>query len=103
MPADPQPFSNMTNTSTESILAEAAHITSNSRRDAYGPPSLNHSRTATLWSAYLSLKLDAPVEVSARDVCFLNMLQKMSRDIHAPKRDNLVDIAGYAENADRIT
>lgn len=29
----------------------------------------------------------------------LNILQKISRDQHAPKLDNLVDIAGYAENA----
>lgn len=46
-----------------------------------------------MWSAYLGKK------ISARDVCMLNILQKVSRDLHGQKFDNLVDIAGYAENA----
>ncbi len=65
----------------------------NERGLDYGTPLENHTRTARLWSIYLGK------EVTARDVCMLNILQKISRDQHAPKFDNLVDIAGYAENA----
>ena len=76
-----------------SILAEAEAIVHGDRQADYGTPLENHSRTAALWSAYLGHP------VTARQVCMLNILQKISRDVHHSKRDNLVDIAGYAENA----
>lgn len=77
-----------------SILEEAARIVDGPRRADYGTPLENHGRTAALWSAYLG------VPITPRQVCMLNVLQKVSRDAHAPKRDNLVDIAGYARNAE---
>ena len=76
-----------------SILGEAFGIVHSTRRAEYGTPQQNHDRTAALWSAYLG------VEITARQVCMLNVLQKISRDAFKPKHDNLVDIAGYAENA----
>lgn len=79
-----------------SILAAAHHAVHGDRRADYGSPADNHARTALLWSAYLG------VTVSATDVCMLNILQKVSRQRHACKRDNLVDIAGYAANADLL-
>jgi hypothetical protein len=79
-----------------SILAEAAEIVDGDRQQHYGPPGENHGRTAALWTAYLG------TPVSAADVCALNILQKLSRERHAAKRDNLVDVAGYAECMDRI-
>lgn len=78
------------------ILAEAQSIVDGPRRDDYGPPAVNHARTAALWSAYLG------VDISPRQVCMLNILQKVGRDAHAPKRDNLVDIAGWARNAELV-
>lgn len=80
-------------TTNPSILAEAEAIVHGDRRASYGTPIDNHSRTAALWSAYLG------IPVTARQVCMLNILQKISRDAFSAKRDNLVDIAGYAENA----
>lgn len=77
-----------------SVLTEARDIAGGARNDDYGRPVINHSRTAALWSAYLG------TEVSAADVCALNILQKLSREKHRPKRDNRVDIAGYAANLD---
>lgn len=79
-----------------SILAEAAAVVHGDRRKDYGTPLENHTRTAKLWSAYLG------VDVTAEDVCMLNALQKISRQKHAPKRDNLVDLAGYAANVEII-
>lgn len=78
------------------ILTEAQSIVDGPRRDDYGHPAVNHGRTAALWSAYLG------VEVSARQVCMLNILQKVGRDAHREKRDNLVDIAGWARNAELV-
>lgn len=79
------------------ILDEAARIVDGPRRADYGTPMENHSRTAALWAAYLG------VPITPRQVCMLNILQKLSRDAHAPKRDNLVDVAGYARNAELCT
>lgn len=79
-----------------SILFDAEMAVNGSRQADYGTPAENHGRTAALWSAYLGVK------VTARDVCMLNILQKVSRERHCAKRDNLVDIAGYSENASRI-
>lgn len=80
----------------ENVLEEAARITSGDRNQAYGHPLDNHSRTAGLWSAYLG------VEITPRDVCWLNVLQKASRDVNKEGRDNLVDAAGYVRNAEMI-
>lgn len=80
-----------------SILAEAAERVTGGRRDDYGPPALNARRIAKLWDAYLADReggREAPVE--ARDVCILMILLKVARESHAPKRDNLIDIAGWA-------
>lgn len=79
------------------ILEEAAEIVTGDRLSDYGHPKVNHDRTAALWSAYLG------IEINARQVCWLNVLQKASRDVHRTKRDNLVDGAGYLENAERCT
>jgi hypothetical protein len=81
------------------VLEEAAHATSGARRKRYGHPITNHGRTAALWSVYLRDRTSGS-QLTARDVCMLNILQKISRDCHRPSRDNLVDIAGYAANAE---
>lgn len=86
-------LSTMEDKKKQTILEEAAAIVSGPRREAYGHPAENHGRTAQLWATYLGCT------VTARDVCMLNVLQKVGRDKHKPGRDNLVDIAGYAENA----
>lgn len=77
----------------DSVLFEAESLVHGARRQSYGTPAENHGRTAAMWSAYLG------VPINAQDVCMLNVLQKVSRFKHGQARDNLVDIAGYAENA----
>jgi len=78
----------------ETVLEEAARIVDGDRRADYGHPADNHRRTAAMWSAYLG------VGITPRQVCMLNALQKIGRDAHRPKRDNLVDLAGWARNAE---
>jgi hypothetical protein len=75
------------------LLEKARDLVTGERNGSYGMPSENHGRTAALWSAYLG------VEVKPKDVCVLNILQKLSRERHRPTRDNLIDVAGYAANA----
>ena len=84
------------------ILDEAARITAGDRQNDYGHPADNHTATASMWSAYMSRKTGRVIEFDATDVCVLNMLQKLSRHAHSPKRDNLVDVAGYARNAEMV-
>lgn len=80
------------------ILEEANEIIHGARNQAYGSPLENHGLTAKYWSQYLN------VPVTAEDVCFLNILQKISRAQNGIdlNRDSLVDIAGYAGNIEMI-
>lgn len=94
----------MTEKKFDNILAEALDITNGDRQKYYGHPADNHGNTAALWSAYLNRKygLFPPIGLSARDVCMMMVLLKVSRDANSTKRDNLVDIAGYVRNAEQI-
>lgn len=82
-----------------SILRAALDAVTGPRHVTYGPPALNHGCTAALWRAYLLRRFSLRVELDGRDVCLMNALQKISRDAHHRQDDNLVDVAGYAENA----
>lgn len=89
----------------ETVLEEAARLVNGDRGTDYGPPIDNHGCTADLFTAYLHRKYGAanvPMGIDAVDVCWFNILQKCSRDAHTPGRDNLVDVAGYAENIQRV-
>lgn len=80
----------------QSVLAEAGAAVNGPRQGDYGHPAHNHARTAAMWSAYLG------VPITPRQVCILNVLQKCARDANRPIRDNLVDIAGWAENGEMV-
>ena len=80
-----------------SSLDAARDVTQNDRRRDYGPPAENHRRTATLWSAYLHAR-GHPAALSPEDVCAFNILQKMAREMHEHKPDNLTDMIGYVLN-----
>lgn len=85
-------------TTPEGIIADASAAVHGDRQDDYGKPQANHKCTAALWSTYLH-RCGIVANLTPRNVCMMNILQKVSRDANVPKRDNLVDIAGYAENA----
>jgi len=80
----------------ETAIDEAKRVVHGDRWRSYGHPIDNHTRTAGLWSQFLG------VQISAEEVCMLNILQKISRHRYRPHRDNLVDIMGYAANEDMI-
>ena len=84
----------------ETVLDEAARITSGDRNASYGHPLDNHSLTAEFWTGFLRRRglLKEGVSLGYRDVCMLNIMQKVSRYTNGPTRDGLVDIAGFSRN-----
>ena len=87
------------------ILADADQITSVDRQRYYGHPLDNHGNTAALWTAWLKRRfpeLAGEWQLDARDVCWLMILLKASREANLRNRDNLVDACGYARNAEMV-
>lgn len=75
----------------ETILEEAARLTTRDRHAVYGHPAEDFARTAALWQTILG------VEVTPYKFALCMMAVKMSRLVESPEhRDSLVDIAGYA-------
>lgn len=87
-------------------LEEALKITGGGgdRETSYGHPITNFSGIAILWSVWLTQrgKLLMGMNLDNEDVAMMNILQKVSRQANAPKRDNWVDIAGYVNTASRM-
>ncbi|MGW6658864.1 DUF6378 domain-containing protein [Rhodococcus sp. NPDC055024] len=79
------------------VLAEADKIVNGSRQIDYGTGEKNLTRIAAMWSAYLG------THISPRQVSMMMVLLKVSRDAHKEKRDNLVDLAGYAALAEQVS
>ena len=80
------------------ILHDAVKLTCGDRNDAYGPPWNNLTDCAQLWEAYLNAKYGtvAAMQLTAEDVAWMNVLQKISRTFRAQRVDNYVDAAAYA-------
>jgi hypothetical protein len=78
---------------SETTLEEAYRLTHGPRRADYGHPLDDYTRTAALWSAMLAHKLREPITPEEAALCMVQV--KLSRHMNAPKRDNMVDAAGY--------
>lgn len=86
----------------ESVLMEAERIVNGARQANYGSPEDNFANIARLWNGYLVNK-GITSQLAPLDVAMMMILLKIARHVGgAPKRDNLVDIAGYALCADMI-
>ena len=79
----------------KSVLLEAESLVNGPRNDSYGPPGADYAKTAKIWSGVLLPKLREDITPAEAMLCMIAV--KMSREVHRHKRDNLVDIAGYAE------
>jgi len=87
-------------------LDEAKKTICGERQDVYGSPEDSFAIIAQYWSTYLAARqtdLDAPLD--SKDVAHMMVLFKMARvQGQAPKRDNYVDLCGYAAiAADRLS
>tara|TARA_R100000687_G_scaffold30529_1_gene25252 strand:- start:333 stop:629 length:297 start_codon:yes stop_codon:yes gene_type:complete len=80
----------------DSILEKAEELVMGDRGVNYGHPIVDFSRTAKIWTALKD------VEFSASDVAKFMIAVKLSRETNNPKRDNRVDIAGYALTLDMV-
>ena len=82
------------------VLEEAERIVSGSRRQEYGTPLDNWNDTAAIWNVLLHKKLKEPLTADDAILCMLGV--KLARLAFAPKRDSVVDIAGYARCLEMI-
>jgi hypothetical protein len=80
----------------ESILEEAARLTTTDRQGLYGPPLTDFTRTAKMWSAILG------IEVKPEQVPLCMIAVKISRECNKHQRDNLTDMCGYANTIQMI-
>lgn len=86
----------------ESVLREANSLVHGERRSDYGHPINDFSCAAKMISAFLSRKHGQVITLGAEDIPAIMILVKMSREAHKPKRDNRVDVAGYAETLEMV-
>lgn len=82
------------------ILKEADQIAGQDRSRDYGHPYDNHRRIAEIWSVQLEQILKRPI--LPREVALMMIGLKLARLIQTPKRDSLLDIAGYVKCVDMI-
>lgn len=80
----------------QTILQEAQTIVYGDRQKDYGPVKENFSRIARQWSVTLGM------DVTEEQVALCMIQVKIARHIHSPKRDNIVDIAGYAATIEKM-
>ena len=85
------------------LLNEARDIVAGPRAESYGPAEESFLTIANLWQDYLYVAVGTEGIVSPQDVAHMLILMKVARQAHSHKRDNLVDIAGYAALSQRIS
>ena len=82
---------------SETILQEAQRLVHGDRGVQYGHPIEDYTRTGRMWGAILGIP-----DIDPRICCLMMAAVKISREVHKPKRDNRVDLCGYAECADMV-
>lgn len=80
----------------KSILSEAEEIVNGSRHSDYGDARESFSSVATIASVMTGK------ELAPEDCCAVLMAVKLVRESFKHKRDNLVDLCGYAELMNRL-
>lgn len=73
----------------ETVLQEAQRLITQDRNEAYDHPLDNFNRIARIWSVIFGF------EVTEEQVGLAMVGVKVAREAYMPKRDNLVDGAGY--------
>lgn len=77
----------------ETVLEEAQRLIFGDRRQNYGHPLDDYTRTAGMFNALFGHKLKEPF--APEELMQVMILVKLSRYQEVPKRDTLVDGAGY--------
>lgn len=89
-------FKDIVEENKQSILSEAEEIVNGIRQSDYGAARESFSRIATIASVMTGK------ELSPEDCCAVMMAVKLVRESFNHKRDNLVDLCGYAELMNRL-
>lgn len=79
-----------------SILHEAEALINGDRQQDYDHPLDNFTRIAKIWSVILD------IEVTPEQVGLCMVGTKLARESFSPKRDNLVDGAGYFGTVEKV-
>ena len=87
---------------SKTILEEAAEKVDGPRGADYGHPKDDFAKTAGMLTALFRDKLKDGESFSVHDIPLVVICIKLSRHAHRRKRDNLVDIAGYARTAEML-
>lgn len=82
------------------ILQEAQNVVYGDRQADYGSATSNFQLIADYWNVTLGKKLSSPISPKEVGLCMISL--KMAREINKSKRDNLVDIAGYAGTLEKL-
>jgi hypothetical protein len=86
----------------KSIAEEALEVITE-RQSSYDKPEDNFWRIARFWNTYLEERPGGKhKEITTGDVAMMMILVKVAREIWKHKRDNLVDLIGYALCKQRI-
>ena len=75
--------------SSNSILAEAEHLTTRDRNDSYGHPAHGYGRVSAAFNALTGHA------ITTEEAILFMVCVKLAREAYKPKRDNRVDAAGY--------
>lgn len=78
------------------ILKTALKLTTGDRHNEYGDCIVELDRVATIWSVIFE------TDVTPNQVALAMIALKITRQMHTNKKDNWVDIAGYARIGDIV-
>lgn len=81
----------------QDILEEALDITQGDRQEDYGDCRIELDRIAKMWSVIFCK------EITPNEVALAMISLKITRQMNKNKRDNWVDIAGYARVGNLVT
>lgn len=83
----------------ENILKSADNAVHGDRQRDYGHPFDDYTRVAGMVNALLRHKLAA--DLTPSDIAQIMICVKQSREVNHPKKDNRIDLAGFAWVLDR--
>ena len=90
-------------TREDTILEEAQRLVYSERNAEYGHPYDDYERVGAMWGAMLkNWASSGEAAIPPELACLMMCAVKISREVNRPKRDNRVDLAGYAACVDRI-
>lgn len=83
----------------ETSLEEANRLVYGNRGADYGHPAEDFGCVQAMFQAYYLRKYGRHIPLEPVDHAVYMMFVKLAREAHKPKRDNLVDTAGYIGTA----